>query len=170
MEEHEEWYRKFRRSFVHTDREFIQLSELGSAECVQTLLTYMDDERQVGFVSDDQGRHRPAYPNGCNALDSLRRILGDARPDKDLIGDRETYWAGTMAASCARYREWWLSDKSLPWRGTIFATSRRELLPRASATSTGTVVGETGWFWLAAPAVLVLLSVVLAVKRVKKAK
>jgi hypothetical protein len=165
MEEHQEWERKERRSVVETDREFNQLEELGSPECVQTLMTYLEDDRRVGFTADMDGKHYAAAPNSYKAILALQGILGDDRPDKDLDEKRDPYQPRNPEATRASYREWWQSEKSLPWRKTIYPTSRSKLLPGATSPTSSAGHGRAYWLWLCALIVLGLLSLWLAVKR-----
>lgn len=148
MEEVKEWDLKAMRSFVGTGREFNQLVDLGSAECVQTLMTYVWDDRRVGFVSDMNGHYTRAESNGLKALHSLRRILGDSRPDKSFIGERDPYFGENLEAVRAAYRDWWQSEKSLPWRKTIFPTSRAPILAKLTLEETKQVEEASGELWL----------------------
>jgi hypothetical protein len=167
MEEAKEWELLGLREFVRSDREFMHLADLGSAECVQTLMTYVWDDRRVGFIGDMDGRYRRAGINGTKALDSLRRILGESRPDKNLVGERDAYSLENLDASRAIYREWWKSEKSLPWRQTISPTSRSALLAKIVTEEQTSGPSSQGipWLLILSCGLFALAAVWLALKR-----
>jgi len=123
------WESLANRARITTAREFNELDELGSIECVQTLMTYLDDVRCIGL---DPGGSGGGYwlpdPNNRRAVRSLQRILKDQSPAKDLMPEGGGSWP-KLEPILQRFKQWWLDDASKPWRGTIYKTSRSHLLP-----------------------------------------
>lgn len=123
------WESLANRARITTAREFNELDQLGSIECVQTLMTYLDDVRCIGL---DTGGSGGGYwlpdPNNRRAVRSLQRILKDQSPAKDLMPEGGGSWP-KLEPILKRFKQWWASDASKPWRGTIYNTSRSHLLP-----------------------------------------
>lgn len=120
------------RAFITAEREFTNLRELGSAECVQTLMTYMDDERRIGLITGgSEGRTWRASANYWLAVNALGAILKEENPAIPEFINRggKDY---DVTAILNRYKDWWRSDASKKWRTPIVKTSRSHLLPGAS--------------------------------------
>jgi hypothetical protein len=120
------------RILIKPGHEFNALMEFQSPECVQTLMTYLDDERCIGILHHDGNVTliTPDIPNSRHAMRSLNYILGPESPDKSERVPNTFFL--NVAASRQQFKNWWLSDASKKWRTPIVKTSRSHLLPGAS--------------------------------------
>lgn len=138
------WESLANRAIITTAREFNDLQQLGSIECVQTLMTYLDDVRCIGL---DTGGSGGGYwlpdPNNRRAVRSLQRILKDQSPAKDLMPEGGGSWP-KLEPILQRFKQWWASDASKPWRGTIYKTSRSHQLPGTPDVPRATDAANSG--------------------------
>lgn len=121
----------FETALTTAGTEFIHLQKLGSPECVQTLMTYLDDERRIGADSAGSlGEILPASSNQWRAIDGLCSVLRGENPAQAEFntGGRDL----NTAAIVQCFKDWWLSDASKKWRTPVVKTTRSHLLPGGS--------------------------------------
>lgn len=111
--------------------EFIDLQKLGSPECVQTLMTYLDDERRIGGTFGQEG-YRPGSTNQWLAIGALAAVLKDEDPALEEYTHKIVGKPYNVTAMVRRFKEWWQSDASKKWRTPVVKTTRSHLLPGAS--------------------------------------
>lgn len=118
----------FQTAMTNVAKEFMALDELASPECMQTLMTYLDDERRIGGAFN-QG-FRQGSTNQWLAIGAISSILRDKNP---ALAEFDTGGKPyNVPAMVRKLKDWWLSDASKKWRSPVVKTTRSRLLPGAS--------------------------------------
>lgn len=117
------------KAMTNVEGEFQDLQQLASPECIQTLMTYLDDERRIGGVYFGQGA-RQGSMNQWLAIEALSAALKAENPTKvEYNTGGKPY---NVPAMVRKLKDWWLSDASKKWRTPVVKTTRSHLLPGAS--------------------------------------
>lgn len=112
------------------DPYFNQLEKLGSPECVQTLMTYLDDERRIGrHVGGTDAAVWRSDPNRQLAFRALWSVLGEQDPAALALAKKNST---SVDFGIQSLKDWWLSDASKKWRTPVVKTTRSHLLPGGS--------------------------------------